>query len=160
MASRHTVESHATALRPLAVFAADRHGIRPCTLKVGHLDVDTILPFLDRLENERGRGFHTRKIHLAATRAFHRVLEFRHPDYLDMAAYVHAIPRKNGDVPALDCLDRNEVNALLKVPDTTTRSGTRDRAMLCLAYHAGLRVYELIGLSLHAVRVPGATNAG
>ena len=65
-----------------------------------------------------------------------------------MAAQVHAIPQKKGDVPTLEYLDRHEVDALLKAPDTATRSGTRDRTMLCLAYNAGRRVSELVGLGL------------
>ena len=88
------------------------------------------------------------------SRAFHRFLEFRYPDCLDMAAQVHAIPQKKGDVPALDYLDRDEVDALLKAPDTATRPGTRDRAMLGLAYNAGLRVSELVGLDLDDDRMP------
>ena len=154
-ASRHTIESYATGFKLLATFAADRHGIRPCALEVGHLDVDTILAFLDHLENERGNGVRTRNIRLAAIKAFHRFLEFRYPDCLDMAAQVHAIPQKKGDVPALDYLDRDEVKALLKAPDTATKSGIRDRAMLGLAYNAGLRVSELVGLGLDDVRMPG-----
>ena len=77
-ASRHTIESYATGFKLLATFAANRHGIRPCALEVGHLDVDTILAFLDHLENERGNGVHTRNIRLAAIKAFHRFLEFRY----------------------------------------------------------------------------------
>ena len=153
-ASRHTIESYTTSFRLFAVFAADRHGIRPCALEVGHLDVDTILAFLDHLENERGNGVHTRNIRLAALKSFSRFLEFRYPEHLDLAARVHAIPQKKGDVPALEYVDRDEVDALLKAPDTTTKSGTRDRAMLCLAYNAGLRVSELVGLGLDDVRMP------
>ena len=153
-ASRHTVESYATSFRLLAAFAADRHGIRPCRLEIGHLDVDTILAFLDHLEAERGNGVGTRNIRLAAVKSFYRFIEFRHPDCLDLAARVHAIPQKKGDVPALRHLDRDEVKALLKAPDAATRSGTRDRAMLCLAFNAGLRVSELVGLGLDDVRTP------
>lgn len=153
-ASRHTVESYVTSFRLLAVFAAERHRIRPCRLEVGHLDVDTILAFLDHLESERGNGVGTRNVRLAAVKSFFRFIEFRHPDCLDMAARVHAIPQKKGDVPALRHLGRDEVKALLKAPDAATRSGTRDRAMLCLAYNAGLRVSELVGLGLDDVRMP------
>ncbi len=91
---------------------------------------------------------------MAAIKSFFRFLEFRYPDHLDLAARVHAIPQKKGDVPALEYLDRKEMDALLKAPDTATRSGTRDRAMLCLAYNAGLRVSELVGLGLDDVRIP------
>ncbi len=40
------------------------------------------------------------------------------------------------------------MQALLDAPDTTTRFGIRDRAMLYLCFAAGLRVSELIGLCM------------
>jgi site-specific recombinase XerC len=43
-------------------------------------------------------------------------------------------------------LTHEEMQALLDTPDPHARSGTRDRAMLHLAFAAGLRVSELIGL--------------
>jgi site-specific recombinase XerD len=43
---------------------------------------------------------------------------------------------------------QEEIQALLDVPDPTTREGIRDRAMLHLAICAGLRVSELTGLCL------------
>ena len=39
-------------------------------------------------------------------------------------------------------LTRVEVQALLDTPDPTTRAGLRDRAMLHIAFAAGLRVTE------------------
>ena len=41
-----------------------------------------------------------------------------------------------------------EIRAILKAPDATTRLGIRDRAMLHLCFAGGLRVSELVGLPL------------
>ena len=38
------------------------------------------------------------------------------------------------------------MEAVLDAPDPTTGSGIRDRAMLLIAFTAGLRVSELVGL--------------
>jgi integrase/recombinase XerD len=46
-----------------------------------------------------------------------------------------------------------QVEALLETPEATTDLGLRDRAMLELAYGAGLRVSELCGLRLEALRL-------
>jgi integrase/recombinase XerD len=54
-------------------------------------------------------------------------------------------PRLGRRLP--DVLTREEVAALLAVPDTATRLGGRDRTMLELLYAAGLRVSELISLA-------------
>jgi len=155
-ASRHTVDSYALCFRLLVVFAADKHGIRPCALEIGHLDCATLLEFLEHLERDRGNGVRTRNVRLAAIRAFFRFLAFRHPGHLDLAAQVRAIPAKKGDVPLVGSLDRAETRALLDAPDPGTVAGTRarDRAMLCLTYNTGLRVSELVGLALDDLRMP------
>ena len=58
--SRHTVESYAPCFKLLVVFAADKHGIRPCTLEIGHLNIATLLEFLEHLEREsQKRGAYT-----------------------------------------------------------------------------------------------------
>lgn len=157
-ASPHTVASYTDSFRLVAVFAAQRHGIRPCQLQVSHLDTATLLAFLDHLEAERGNGVRTRNARLAAIKSFFRYLEFRHPECLDLAAQVHALPQKQGDQPPLDYLSRAEIQALLDAPATDTVTGLRDRAMLCLTYDAGLRVSELVGLAVQDLETPGLAS--
>ena len=96
----------------------------------------------------------TRNARLAAVKAFFRFLEFRHPGYLDLAAQVRQIPAKKGDMPLIGSLDRAETRALLDASDPDTVAGTRDRAMMCLTYNAGLRASELVGLALDDPKMP------
>ena len=152
--SRLTVESYALCFTLLVVFAANRHGIRPCKLEIAHLDIATLLEFLEHLERVRGNGVRTRNARLAAIKAFFHFLEFRRPGYLDLAAQVREIPAKKGDMPLIRYLDRAETRALLDAPDPGTAAGVRDRAMLCLTYNAGLRVSELVGLALDDLKMP------
>ena len=53
--------------------------------------------------------------------------------------------------PLPDSLTEAEVESLLAAPDITTPLGSRDRTMLELLYATGLRVSELVGLSLAQV---------
>ena len=145
-ASRHTIESYATSFQLLVCFAAERHAVRPCRIGIEQLTAPLILDFLNDLEHQRGNSIGTRNVRLAAFKSFFRYLEHRVPSCLDLARQMHAIPSKRGDETLVDYLDRDEMQALLDAPDPTTRSGVRDRAMLHLAYAAGLRVSELTGL--------------
>ena len=55
-------------------------------------------------------------------------------------------PQKSAYLPKF--LNQSDVETLLAMPDVSTESGLRDRAILELMYACGLRVSELIGLSL------------
>ena len=57
--------------------------------------------------------------------------------------------RKSRPLPKL--LSESDVEALLDAPDTTQPTGIRDRCMLELLYATGMRVSELVGLTLGQV---------
>ncbi len=56
------------------------------------------------------------------------------------------LPRMGRPLPVTLTLD--EVEAMLAAPDVSTGQGLRDRAMLELLYATGLRVSELVGLTM------------
>ena len=105
-----------------------------------------ILAFLEHIEQKRANTARSRNARLAAIKSFFRFLEYRLPACLDQALRVHAIPMKKVDQGLVATLTRAEIQALLDAPDPGTLSGTRDRAMLHLAFAAGLRVSELVGI--------------
>ena len=129
-------------------FAADRLKVRPSQLKIEQLDAPLILAFIEHLERKRGNSARTRNARLAAINAFFRFLEYRLPSCLDQARRIHSIPMKKIDQVLISYLTRDELQALLDAPDPRTASGVRDRAMLHLAFAAGLRVSELVSVRL------------
>lgn len=162
-ASVHTCESYAYAFRLLLSFAAGRLGTRPSALMLEQLDVPLVLAFLEDLETTRGNSPRTRNARLAAIKSFARFIEYRVPACLQQVYGLLAIPSKKTNEALVGFLTRDEMQAVLDAPDPRRRDGVRDRAMLHLAFAAGLRVSELVGLRLDelvfqpqaAVRVRG-----
>ncbi len=147
-ASPHTCEAYAYAFQLLIGFAAARLKIRPSEIALEQLDVPLILAFLEHIEVERGCSARSRNARLAAVHSFFRFLEYRVPSCLEQARQIGAIPMKRIDQALVCYLGRDEIRALLDAPDLKSPAGLRDRAMLHLAFAAGLRVSELVGLRL------------
>ncbi len=67
-------------------------------------------------------------------------------------------PTRDIDAPKIgrplpDSLSEKQIMDLLYAPDTETVRGLRDRAMLELLYSTGLRVSELVGLSMQQINL-------
>jgi site-specific recombinase XerD len=147
-ASERTCDTYALTLRLFFEFAAKKLSIPPSSLTLEQIDAPLVLEFLAHLENERHNGPATRNVRLAAIRTFMRFIEYREPSSLAQVQRIRAIPMKRTDLPLVDYLNREEIQALLDAPQGDSRDGIRDRAMLHVAYAAGLRVSELVGLRL------------
>jgi integrase/recombinase XerD len=87
---------------------------------------------------------------LSAIRGFHRLLVGERLARADPTENVDA-PRIGRALPKL--LSRDEVDALLAAPSPKTAAGRRDRAMLEVLYATGLRVSELVSLSVNDLRL-------
>ena len=146
--SPHTCETYAHAFRLLFVFASQRLGIKPSQLCLEQIDAALILDFLAHIEDQRGNCAATRNGRLAAIKTFIGYVELRVPSALEQARQIHAIPAKRHDQKLVLHLTMEEIRAILKAPDATTRLGIRDRAMLHLCFAGGLRVSEWVGLPL------------
>jgi len=151
--SAHTCDAYAYSFRLLLSFAATRLHIRPSGLSVEHLDPPLVLAFLDHLETARGNSARTRNARLAAIKSFARYLEYRVPACIEHVQRLLALPSKKTDEPLVAYLTRDEMQAVLDAPNPGQRSGVRDLAMLHLAFAAGLRVSELVGLRIEDLQL-------
>ncbi len=144
--SRHTLRAYRSDLTQFATFAAARLGRNPNPVDIDHR---TIRAFLAELYEEGlSRATSARK--LAAIRSFTRYLRREGAVDRDAGALV-ASPAVERRVPAH--LARDEMEALLESPDSTTPLGRRDRAILELFYASGLRLSELALLDLEDINL-------
>jgi site-specific recombinase XerD len=147
-ASQNTITGYRTTFRLLLAFAADQTGKQPCALDIADLDAPLIGAFLDHLEHDRGNQARTRNNRLAAIHSLFAYGALRHPEHAATIQRVLAIPTKRCDRNLVTWLTQPEVDALLAAPDRATWTGRRDHAMLTLAAQTGLRISELIGLTI------------
>jgi integrase/recombinase XerD len=149
-ASVHTCDSYACSFLRLFEFASRRFGVTPSELSLEQIDASLVMDFLAHLEAGRGNSPSTRNVRLAAIKSFMRFVEYRVPSLLEQSRRILAIPTKKTDQPLIQHLSMAEMHAILEAPDTQTRYGIRDRAMLHLCFCAGLRVTELVTSPLTA----------
>ena len=145
-ASPNTVASFRDAFRLLLNFAQRDAGKRPTDLLVEDVDAGLVARFLDHLENDRRNSARTRNVRLTAIRSFFGHVSRCEPALLDHCRQVLAMPSKRFEQRMVEYLDEKEIKALIAAPDTGSRQGRRDRALLLLMVQTGIRVSELTGL--------------
>jgi site-specific recombinase XerD len=144
--SPHTVHSYRDSIVLLLRFLA-RQRNKPVTgLDLTDLDPPGSLAFLSYLEQERKNSVSTRNVRLSAIHAFFHFVASRNPDHLDLAQRVLGIPFKRGRQRAIDYLEYDEIDAILKTINRATRRGGRDYALLATMFNTGARVEEIADL--------------
>jgi len=139
--SENTLAAYRNDLNGLAIWFARRGG------GLGAARREDLLEYLSERVINGARPRTTARL-LSSMRRFFR--------YLVREGRIAADPTLRIDTPRLgrplpDSLSEEEVETLLGAPDVDEALGLRDRAMLELLYACGLRVSELVNLSLEQV---------
>jgi site-specific recombinase XerD len=132
-------------------FAKQRLGKMPSTLTIEDLDPPFLGVFLEHLEKVRKNTARTRNARLAAIHSFFRYVALEEPAHALHCQRVLAMPNKRHERRPIEFLNREEMDALLAVPNLSTWVGRRDRTLLLVAVQTGLRVSELVGLNCQDV---------
>lgn len=115
---------------------------------INDLDIGTVRKyrvFLANRQNDKGEGLKkiTQNYYVIALRSFLRFLikndvPTLEPSKIDLA---------KAESRSLKFLEREQVDRLVMMPDTTKEEGLRDRAVLEVLFSTGLRVSELVKLN-------------
>lgn len=146
-ASPHTVAGYRDSFRLLLKFAQERLNKSPFQLRIEDIDAPFIGFFLDDLESTRKNGARTRNARLGAIHSFFKYVALEEPAYALHCQRILAVPNKRHIRRPIEFLNREEMDALLAVPNRSTWIGRRDRTLLLVAVQTGLRVSELTGLN-------------
>ncbi|MGA2248424.1 MAG: tyrosine-type recombinase/integrase [Verrucomicrobiota bacterium] len=95
----------------------------------------------------RGHAVQTVHVHLQALRRFFEHLESTDVILVNPCAGI-MLPKLPSRLPKV-VLTQGEARALLDAPDTQTKIGIRDKAVLEMFYSTGIRLAEMARLSIH-----------
>jgi integrase/recombinase XerD len=149
--SPHTVAGYRDSFRLLLHFAKERLGKNPSELLIEDIDAPFLGLFLENLEKVRKNSTRTRNVRLAAIHSFFQYVALEEPAHALHCQRILAMPNKRYERRPIEFLSREEIDALLAVPNLSTWLGRRDRTLLLVAVQTGLRVSELIGLNCQDV---------
>ena len=135
--SAHTILNYSIDLRDFANFLGDG-------LQAGDVDYLTIRKFLAEL---KAKNYSKRTVarKLACLRSFFKFL-YREGHIKSNSMLGVSSPKLDKRLPIF--LDEAEIAKLIDAPDQKGLAGLRDKAILETIYSSGLRVSELVGLSI------------
>ena len=150
-ASPHTIAGYRDSFRLLLHFAQERLSKTPSKLAIEDLDAPFLGVFLEYLETVRKNSARTRNARLAALHSFFEYVALEEPAHALHCQRILAMPNKRHERRPIEFLNREEIDALVSVPNLSTWIGRRDRTLLLVAVQTGLRVSELTGLKCQDV---------
>lgn len=146
-ASINTINAYRDTFVLLLTFIEKQQQIKLEKLMLKHIDKNTIVAFLDWIQSERNCGVSTRNLRLAAIHSFYRYLQYQSLDDIYQCQKILSIKSKKLPNQTMTYLSIDGIKLLLQQPDTTTKKGRRDLALLSLMYDTGARVQEVIDLT-------------
>ena len=146
-----TIAAYRDTFRLLLRFLHQTHPGDCFSLPLDVLKANTILRFLDHLEQKRGNSIRTRNARLAALRSFvHYLSDWLGPELPPPVAKLLGIPFKRHAQRLVGFLSRPEIDAILNAADATW-TGQRDHLLFLLLYNTGARISEILALRVRDV---------
>lgn len=146
--ARNTQSSYRDTLALMLPFIAEKVKKPIDKLLIEHISPEVVRLFLLYLEQHRSCSIATRNQRLAAIHAFAGFIGERCPEHIIWCGHVRAIPFKKTTKAAMSYLDKPEMDALLSAPDTSTKQGFRDYAILLFLYNTGARAHEAANITI------------
>lgn len=151
--SPNTIKSYRDTFKQYLMFMQDEQRIKPERISFASITTLSIKNFLQWLETSKNVSISTRNQRLAAMHSFFRYAQTENPEILFESQKILGIPFKKKQQQTIPHLSMDQLAYLFEQPDTSTKRGRRDLALMVVLYDAGARVQELIDLKVCEVRL-------
>jgi integrase/recombinase XerD len=156
--ARNTQKSYRDTFRLLLPFISAKVRKPMDRLDVEDIAPSRVLQFLAHIEEGRGCLVQTRNQRLTAIRSFARFVASRDPARLAWCAQIRAITTKKATPQPISWMTKDEMEAMLAVPDRQTRQGRTEHALLLFLYNTGARVSEATNLQVGNLEIGRHNN--
>lgn len=146
--SHDTMLSYRDVFKLFLPYVTKHYGIKIRSLRVEHITLEIIIPFLNELEKGRKNTTTTRNHRLSALKSFARMIRLMYPEQQKTADAILRLPQKRTQKPLIGFLYQDEILKVFHAVDLKRKEGFRDYALLHLLYDSGARASEITTLNL------------
>ncbi len=157
-ASPNTIQTYSITFTIFLRYMKAEEGISPDRLCLKDITKQRVIDFLEWIENDRKCSVSTRNARLATLHSFFKYIQYRDVKGMKVWQEILSVRFKKCATPEISYLTADAMKLLLMQPDTSTRIGRRDLALLGLMYDSGARVQEIADLTPSDFTFEGTTT--
>lgn len=146
--SVNTMHSYRDMIRLLMPFIGKIMRKSVDDILIDELSKERVIKFLDHLENDRNCSYQTRNQRLSGIVALAKYVAANSPEHIEWCQNIRSIPIKKGAKRVITYLEKEEMDALLALPDRKDTQGYRDYSLLLFLYNTGARAEEAANLTI------------
>lgn len=150
--SENTAKNYRDTFIQFLQFMETNKKVRPKYIRFEMLDYNTVMDFLNWLEDEKHVSISTRNNRLAGMKSFFQYVCKHEPVYLGQCSTILEIPAKKCESKPMNYLTISAFELLLKTFNRDTKKGLRDLCIISLLYESAARVTEFTNIKCYELK--------
>ena len=144
--SINTKDSYATAFYLFLQFLKEKHQINSDDIKIELINKNTIMEYLNWLEEERGSSIQTRNQRLSAIKSFYKFVQTNEMDLFNTCSQILNIQNKKSPDKIITYFSPDEIKIMINY--LNKNNNLKLLTMICVLYETGARVNEFINIKV------------
>ena len=145
--SNNTKASYSNTFYFFIQYLNNQYNIKSNNIEIESINKDTILNFLNWLENERHASISTRNQRLAALKSFYKFVQTNEPDLFNTCSLILSIKNKKDPKKIISYFSEDEIKIIINY--LNSQKNLKYLTIICVLYDTGARVSELINIKIN-----------